>query len=84
MGLLAQDGLEEGGLARPVGADEGHDLAAVDVQVDGAQNRLALGHHPQACHPQTARPLAAVAAMLVYAQESASLTVAQFCSIARM
>ena len=37
VGEQTADGLEGGGLARAVGADEGHDLPVVDPQVDAVE-----------------------------------------------
>ena len=74
VGELAQDGLEEGGLARPVGPDEGHDLPAVEVE----------GHIPQkfgvpqgdshVLHLQAAQTGTAGGAVLVFADAHSILT----------
>src|SRR3712207_3381028 len=39
-------GADEGGLARPVRAEQADDLALGDGQIDAAQDRVAAEHHP--------------------------------------
>ena len=85
VGQLAQDGLEEGGFPRPVGADQGHDLSAVEVEGDGAQQLLAAHGDPYVLQLQAAQPLAAVAGaavMVVNTHEKASRRVFRLESIA--
>ena len=72
---LAQDGLDEGGFARAVGPDEGHDLAAVHMQVDMLQHRVAAEADGQVFNFQTAGVLAAAAVVMAVIHESASFNV---------
>ena len=82
MGPLTQNGLEQGGLARAVWANDRHNLAAMDVQVDVPEDRAAVGDHPQAGDLKTAGVVAAVAAVLVDGHENASKMVVRFRSMA--
>ena len=86
VGDLPQDGAEQGALPRPVGADEGHDLPAVEVEGDVAQHLLVAEVHPQVGHPQAAGPGAAGAggSVSVYAHPNASTMVSMFPCMASM
>ena len=68
---LAQHGLEEGGLARPIGADECHHFPAVDVEVDIPQNGLTADGDAEILHPQAAG-VAAGAAVYIQIHPRAS------------
>ena len=65
VGELAQNGAEEGGLARSVGADEGGDLPAVEVEADMLQNGLLPQRDGQVRHLQATGPRAAGAGVFV-------------------
>ena len=74
MGQLAQNGLKEGGLSRPIGTDEGGDLPAVEVEGHIVEQLRLPQVYPHVLQGQTAQPLAAAGTvvMLVYAHKRAS------------
>ena len=63
VGELSQDGPKQGGLARPVGPDDRHDLAAVDVQVHILQKVCVLRCHRKPPDLEAAGVMAAGAAV---------------------
>ena len=77
---LSQDGTEKRALSRPVGADKGHDLPAVQVEGNISQYFLPAETHPKVGGFQTAGTGTAgpCGSVLVYAHPNASAMVSIF------
>ena len=54
VGQLSQDRPEQGGLSRPVGADEGGDFPAVEMEIHVFQNDLVTHGYPKVGHLEAA------------------------------
>ena len=60
---LSQNGLQEGGFPRAVGADDGDHLAAVDMKIHVLQNAVSSDFHGHILYPKAAGMAAGTAVM---------------------
>ena len=74
---LAQHRFQEGGLARSVGADEGHQLPAVDVEIHVPEYFFTADGDAEILHPQAAG-VAAGAAVYIKIHPKASFITSMF------
>ena len=78
---LAQNGADQRGFSRAVGADQRHNLAAVDVKIHVPQDLVGADFYPQMFDFQAAMAAAALPLMLCYTHFSPAFNASRLASI---
>ena len=82
IGLLAKDGFDQRGFTGAVGPDQGHQLAAVHVQIDVLQHGVGAEPDAEMFDFQAAGPLAAAVVQVIAIHCRASFSVSMLCFMA--